>query len=308
MVFENLSPKIRKAIKKRGFVSPTEIQKLAIPKILKGKNVLLIAPTGTGKSEGAWLPIFHKFLKQKKKRGINILHITPLRALNRDLIERIQFWAEELDIDAQVRHGDTTQHQRRKQALESPSLLVTTPETLNAILPGSRMKEHLSHVKYVVVDEIHSFAGDKRGAHLSIALERLRELAGDFQLIGLSATVGSPERVAKFLVGAEREVEVVQIPATKNMKLSVESPPITKLDKRKSNDLMASPSAVARVRRIHELANEHKSSLIFVNTRHGVELLSLRMRLYDESFPFSAHHSSLSKDSRIGAERKFKNG
>jgi ATP-dependent Lhr-like helicase len=118
-------------------------QTLAFPPILAGKNVLLIAPTGTGKTEAVLLPVFSKLVTQQDAlKGIQVIYITPLRALNRDVLKRLTFWSQQLGISVEVRHGDTEMKTRRKQARQPPQMLVTTPETLQAILPGSQMRKH----------------------------------------------------------------------------------------------------------------------------------------------------------------------
>ncbi len=208
-VFELLANPVRKALAMLGFSKPTLPQTLAFPPILEGKNVLLIAPTGTGKTEAVLLPIFSKLVEQKspEQKGIQLIYITPLRALNRDMLKRLMFWGEQLDITVEVRHGDTEMKTRRMQAKKPPLVLVTTPETLQAILPGSQMRRHLKNVGYVVVDEVHDLASSKRGAQLSIALERLQLVTRrEFQRIGLSATIGNPEEISHYLAGTRRKI------------------------------------------------------------------------------------------------------
>ncbi|MBI5253354.1 MAG: DEAD/DEAH box helicase [Euryarchaeota archaeon] len=300
--FSLLKPEIKEVLSELGFKRPTDIQEAAIPEILKNRNVLLIAPTGIGKTEAALLPIFDRFLEDRRK-GISILYITPLRALNRDLLERMEWWSQKLNIKIAVRHGDTSQHMRRKQALAPPDMLITTPETLQAILPGRVMKEHLKNICFVVVDEIHELAEDKRGAQLSIGLERLDELASRFQRIGLSATIGSPELVSKFLAG-EREIKILRISATKETELNVEKPMPKKEDRAIAEKIFAGLDASSRLRRIAELLSSHSSALIFVNTREMAEILASRFRILGESA--GIHHSSLSQEVRIAAERDFK--
>ncbi len=224
-VFDLLAKPVRKALASLGFTEPTLPQTLAFPPILEGKNVLLIAPTGTGKTEAVLLPIFSKLVEQKnlEQKGIQVIYITPLRALNRDMFKRLTFWSEQLDITIEVRHGDTEMKIRRKQALKPPQILVTTPETLQAILPGSQMRRHLGSVQYVIIDEVHDLAESKRGAQLTVALERVVEATErEFQRIGLSATVGNPEEVARFIAGTNRDIAIVQAILTKNYRYRVE--------------------------------------------------------------------------------------
>ncbi len=175
--FSLLRPEIRGTLSALGFKRPTEIQEIAIPKVLDGKNALLIAPTGVGKTEAAVLPVFHRYLELREDGetgGIGILYITPLRALNRDLLGRMERWSAELGLGIAVRHGDTSKYMRRKQALAPPEMLITTPETLQAILPGKVMRKHLGGVRFAIVDEIHELAEDKRGAQMSLPWRGLR--------------------------------------------------------------------------------------------------------------------------------------
>jgi len=308
--FDLLLPILQKQIYK-SFTTPTLIQKNAIKEILNGNNVLLIAPTGTGKTEAAIFPIFNLLLKLKEKnienKGIFILYITPLRALNRDIFQRIVELGKTLDISVEIRHGDTISSKRRKQAIHPPDMLIITPETLQAILPGKRIREHLRAVKWVIVDEIHEMVDSKRGSQLSIGLERLRELIGiNFQRIGLSATIGSPQIVANFLKGSGTPVKIIRAPIEKELEINIESPIPQSNDQILAKKLQLTPDTVARIQRIIELVKTHQSVLIFVNTRQQAELLTARMKLFQPPFSFAVHHGSLSKEVRIESEQKFK--
>ena len=134
--------------------------------------MFLIAPTGSGKTEAVLLPILDQLLKITNRQGVSIIYITPLRALNRNLLRRLEFWSRKLGFTVETRHGDTPQKERRRQSIKPPDFLVTTPETLQAILPGKRMRTHLRHVRWVVIDEVHQLAGDRRGVQLTVGLEK----------------------------------------------------------------------------------------------------------------------------------------
>jgi ATP-dependent Lhr-like helicase len=164
-VFDLLDHRIRDALSELGMSKPTETQAKALPVILSGRHTLVIAPTGTGKTESAMLPAFDMLLKANPddRAGISVLYVTPLRALNRDMLKRMKWWSGRLGISIEVRHGDTTQHERRRQALRPPDVLITTPETLQAMHMGSRLKLNLRPVALVVVDEVHELASSKRG-------------------------------------------------------------------------------------------------------------------------------------------------
>lgn len=307
-VFDSLAKPVRDALAELGFSEPTLPQVLAFPPILAGKNVLLIAPTGSGKTEAVLLPIFSDFIQQREEKGISIVYVTPLRALNRDMLKRLGFWASKLDISVEVRHGDTEMKLRRRQAVSPPNMLVTTPETLQAILPGSRMRQHLSHVKYVVVDEVHEVASSKRGVQLAVALERLFEVAGrEFQRIGLSATVGNPDDVAKFVVGTNRDVKIVQVSLPKGYRYRVENPSPANADYDLAGKLRTAPEAAARIRRILELVDSHKSTLIFVNSRQNAEMLGYKFNQLGRA-DIAVHHGSLSREERAQIEDEFKAG
>ncbi len=308
VVFKLLAKPVREGLAELGFSEPTLPQIMAFPPVLQGENVLLIAPTGSGKTEAVLLPIFSKLVQQPKREGISVIYVTPLRALNRDILKRLTYWAKRLGISTEVRHGDTDMKLRRRQAVSPPDMLVTTPETMQAILPGSRMREHLSHVRYVVVDEVHELAESKRGAQLTVALERLFEVTQrEFQRIGLSATVGNPDEVAKFLAGTSRPIKIVQTQLPKGYRYSVETPNATEADYDLAGKLRTSPEAAARIRRIIELVDSHRSTLIFVNSRENAETLGHKLTQLERS-DIAVHHGSLSREERALIEDDFKAG
>jgi ATP-dependent Lhr-like helicase len=304
--FSLLSEAIQQILAETGITQPTAPQSAAIPQILSGKNVLLIAPTGSGKTEAVLLPIFDLLMKIPERHGISIIYITPLRALNRDLLNRVRIWSSKLGFSVEVRHGDTSTKERRKQAIKPPDLLVTTPETLQAILPGKRMRSHLRHVRWVVIDEVHQLAGDRRGVQLTVGLERLRQVAAsEFQRIGLSATVGNPEEISSFIAG-NREIQIIQVSPPKEAEYFVEYPHPTDEDNIVAQKLLTAPEAAARLNRIWELVEAHDSALIFVNSRANAEMIGSRFHQLKRNV--GVHHGSLPKEERICVEDAFKTG
>jgi ATP-dependent helicase Lhr and Lhr-like helicase len=309
--FQLLSPPLVAALKERGFDAPTDPQEKLLPIVRSGKNALLMAPTGTGKTEAALLPILDAMVREgePREKGTKLLYITPLRALNRDMLDRMQWWCKRFDIRLGVRHGDSSQAERTNLSFAPPDILITTPETLQILLVGRRIRQNLSKLRWVVVDEVHELSEDKRGSQLSVGLERLRDVAEkEFQVVGLSATVGSPERVAQFLVGTGRQCEVVRVPVEKSLSLKVVAPVPTGEDRILAEAIYSYPEVAARLRTVRELVEKYRSVLVFTNTRSEAEALSSRFRVWDPNFPIAVHHSSLSKATREAVEKGLKEG
>ncbi|HJJ56166.1 MAG TPA: DEAD/DEAH box helicase [Methanocorpusculum sp.] len=288
-IMGGIHPKLREALYKRGFDEFSDIQIQSIPKLITGIHAILIAPTGTGKTESALIPIFHNMLVNPRQPGFTTLYITPLRSLNRDMMKRLEWWGNELGLKISVRHGDTTQSERRNQAIHPPDLLITTPESFQAMMMGKVLRKHMAGIKYVVVDEIHELAGSKRGSQLSIGLERLVEYTGDFQRIGISATVGNPDTIGKFLCG-NRPYTIIQVPIAKNLDLNVK---------------FIGDQFADQVKLIEKCVDTHTSTLLFTNTRYIAEAIGHEFQDRDD---IDVHHGSLSRDMRIDAEERFRNG
>lgn len=307
-VFDLLSPKVA-ALAKERFGKPTTVQELAVPKILDGKSILTIAGTGFGKTESVMLPVLSNLIEGEHK-PISVLYITPMKSLNRDLLDRLMWWCNNLELEISVRHGDTSQYERKKQSEFPPSVLITTPETLQVLLVAKNFRNHLANVEYVVIDELHELVESKRGAQLTIGLERLKKLIQDnetrqnksLQIIALSATVGSPELAKKF-IGCD---EVVKAITSKDLQLTVESPVSGIEHKKIAEKAFIGEDVAAKLSRILELIKTYRSTLIFTNTRESAEILSSRLRVLDSELAHDVHHSSLSKEVRIKAEKDFK--
>lgn len=300
----------------------TPAQKQAIVEIHNKKNILISSPTGSGKTLTAFLSIISELvtLSQKEELTDNVycIYISPLKALDNDIeknleeplkgIEKIA--GHELGIRKAVRTGDTSQYQRQKMLKKPPHILITTPETLSILLVAPKFREKLSHVKYVIIDEIHSLADNKRGVHLSLSLERLHHLIGGFTRIGLSATVSPLEEVAKFLVGYEYGIErdclVASVNYLKELDMEVISP---------VSDIVLADDEDTRLATydiLDDLIQENKTTLIFTNTRSGTERFVYNLKtMYPSHYNSNnimAHHSSLSKEVRLETENKLKNG
>ncbi|MFA6329925.1 MAG: DEAD/DEAH box helicase [Candidatus Micrarchaeia archaeon] len=310
-----LDPQVISTAKKFGITTLTSIQTLAIPKILSGKDVLVVAPTGYGKTETAIMPIFSELARLKRAGndwGILAIYVTPLRALNRDILLRLQKWCDELGIRLAVRHGDTPQSERQKQADNPPQFLITTPETLCSVLVHAKLSPALSATRFVIIDEYHELLEGKRGIQLGLSIARLRKKAlQPIQLVGLSATIAEPEKAAKTL--STNAVASV-LDEKREYKLSVECIEKPKTHAANSANAPSKPADAANsskssplIARIRELVLSHKKTLIFSNTRSNAEWLGSQLHQQPDLTDLVAvHHGSLSTAARKETEDAFK--
>ena len=301
------------------FGSPTEPQEYGWPEILAGRTTLISAPTGSGKTLAAFLicidRLVRKALQGELSDRTEVLYVSPLKALGNDIQKNLEVPLGEIlalaaergllmpEIRTAVRTGDTLMKERRAMLKRPPHILVTTPESLYILLTANSSRAILRHVETVIVDEIHAVADDKRGAHLTLSLERLELLANDPTRIGLSATQKPIEEIAHFLTGAGRPAPaVVNIGHRRKLDVGVEVPP-SELGPIASNEMWGEIYD-----RIAELALQHRSTLVFVNTRRLAERVALHLgeRIGEELV--AAHHGSLARKLRLAAERKLKNG
>lgn len=303
-VFDSLHPEIRNLLKERGILEPTDPQSKVIPEIMRGRDVLLLSPTGSGKTEAAILPIFHRILTDHPE-PVSTLFITPLRALNRDMLDRLIKYGRELGIRVQVRHSDISNSARREIVNKPGDILITTPESLQILLNGKRLREIISHVKYVVVDELHETSQNERGSQFAIAIERLRNIAGNFQRIGLSATVGNAKELSHFL-SPMGDPAIVRSEMKKRMEISTGIPPDAPPEVAEA--MGCDEGYAGAILHIWQLIESHKGTLVFVNTRSTAEDIAFRLRLYLEDPPVQVHHGSLSRETRETAESDFKAG
>ena len=302
------------------FGTPTEPQEQGWPHIIEGHTTLISAPTGSGKTLAAFLACIDRLVRKALAGDLQdrteVLYVSPLKALGNDIQKNLEGPLGEIlqmagergllmpEIRTAVRTGDTLMHERRAMLKRPPHILVTTPESLYILLTAEKSRAILRDVETVIVDEIHAVADDKRGAHLSLSLERLEALANRAPArIGLSATQKPIELVAHFLTGSgRRDPVIVNVGHKRPMDIAIEVP-ASQLGPVASNEMWDEI-----YERISELVRQHRSTLVFVNTRRLAERVAhnLAERLGDEAV--AAHHGSLSRKLRLNAERKLKNG
>ena len=308
------------------FPAPTPAQVAAWPAIRAGRDVLVSAPTGSGKTLTAFLTALDMLVREglATPGGLSdetvVVYVSPLKALSNDVQlnleaplagirqQLVELGFDDVPIRAAVRTGDTPQAERARMRRRPPHILVTTPESLYVMLGSASGRDMLRTARSVIVDEIHAVAGDKRGSHLALSLERLDALAGRRLVrIGLSATQKPIDTVARFLVGATADdampdCAIVEVGSDRPRDLALELPP-TPL-----SAVLSTDQAQQVYQRIAQLAQTHRTTLVFVNTRRMAERAARHLGELLGRDHVAAHHGSLSREARLDAEQRLKRG
>ena len=324
----SFTPQVRDWFK-RSFAGPTEAQKQAWPAIAGGENVIVSAPTGSGKTLAAFLWGLDRLAAQPtpegKKKRTRLVYVSPLKALSYDVEKNLRAPLKGIggDISVAIRTGDTPQKERQAMLRVPPDVLITTPESLYLMLT-SRAREMLEGVEWCIIDEIHAVARTKRGAHLSLTMERLsHQSEHTVQRIGLSATQRPLEEVGRFLVGSGRDCRVVDTGVRKELDLKIQVPVEDMREPDHGSDLGDVQGDQGATRRsiwpaiypeLLELVKQHRSTIIFVNARRGAERLALRLNELageedgEVASIARAHHGSLAREERLVVEDLLKSG
>ena len=313
--YDSLHPTVGTWFRKT-FGKPTEAQELCIPDIAKGESVLLSSPTGSGKTLAGFLGIIDRLAREHYEgelspRGIRCVYVSPLRALAYDIEKNLREPLVGLGLEDVIRvgmrTGDTSSAERQKQRKKPPHILITTPESLAIVLPQAGYRDALAQCEFVIVDELHAFAENKRGVHLTVSLERLEALQETKKRlcrIGLSATVAPLEKVADYLSGSSPRCHIREASVGRDSIIEVLTPI------RKKAYPPAGYTATRMVTDIAAIVEKNRATLIFTNTRSGAERITQRLKLALPKLEsvIEAHHSSLDRDIRQEVEDRLKIG
>ena len=311
----------------RAFEAPTPAQQQAWPAIQAGRHTLIAAPTGSGKTLAAFLAVIDRLVREGLERGglqdeTHILYVSPLKALSNDIRRNLEvplagirdelraMALPDVEIRTFVRTGDTPQHERQSMRRRPPHIVVTTPESLYILLGSESGRAMLASVRSVIVDEIHAMVGSKRGLHLALSLERLEALAGRrLTRIGLSATQRPIGEVARFLVGTRQlradgqaDCAIIDTGHVRRRDLQIEVP-AAPLEAVMSGDVWTQVYD-----RLAQLAGEHRTTLVFVNTRRHAERVARHLSERMGETLVTAHHGSMAKELRFAAESRLTRG
>src|SRR5436305_2427415 len=287
----------------RNFAAPTPAQAQGWPRIAAGGNVLIQPPTGSGRTRAAFLSAIDR-LTAEPNRGLRLLYVSPLKALNYDVERNLRgpLAGLQSELRVAVRTGDTPQRERAAMLREPPDILITTPESL-FLLITSRGRDLMRGVEALILDEVHAVAGTKRGAHLALSVERLERLVErPFQRIGLSATQRPLEEIGRFVSGT-RPIQLVDAGRAKELDLRVVVPLDDMREPAEQQSIW--PSIYPE---ILKLVREHRSTIVFVNNRRLAERLALRLNELAEEEIARAHHGSIAREQRVEIEELLKRG
>ena len=297
-------------------------QLYGVMEIHKRNNVLISAPTGATKTLTGFLAILNELIDSAKKQiledKVYCVYVSPLKALNNDIAKNLIEPLEEIEklnkdklgIRIGVRTGDTTAYQKQKMLKNAPHILITTPESLAIMINSPKFKEKLTDVQWLIADEIHAIADNKRGVHFNLTMERLQRISPAMSRIGLSATIAPLEEIAKYLVGYKgddlRDCGIIDVQFIKEMDLQVLSPVKSLVD----TDYTSTHNKMYEL--MNKLVQEHRTTVIFTNTRSATERVVHNLK---ERFPklyndnnIAAHHGSLGKEARFKTEQNLRDG